>query len=383
MKNTVQSIEKKYCKWNTTLMAVFLLMSSGTAAQSVVSGLEANGVKTAQLEIIVAKPKQKPQKTIVQVNSRFEPGTIFVVPDTGVVWLNSNGNSQRLGPGSKHMASAGAKGESHQTFWGEVTHYVKNKLNFYTASGPSGDKQQGAVQGTIFTVTAVGRDVNFKTQEGRVAVQQKVPLNIAENSQSKRSKEHRLETTKTSYVDAGNQQTYSHNAPAEITYSSYAEAITVFQKQVDELYEDGEDGQYIVEFYTLLGELYLDSGDAEGAIDSFETAIDLYIEELDPNNPLLGDNYLGLAEAYFMANEQEKGMEVWNKAVIFIVEDMENNKIDLNYFIAAEDYDTAWGVGWNFVDNLDNLGWAYDLINDTEQSSEFYRMAREIEVELE
>lgn len=368
---------------NGLLMSVLLLVSSATFAQSTISGLEENGAKTTQLEITVAKPKQQPQKTVLQVNDRFESGTIFAVPDNAVVWLNSNGNSQRLGPGSKHMASAGAKGESHQTFWGEVMHYVENKLNFYTASGPSGDKQQGAVQGTVFTVTAVGKNVNFKTQEGRVAVQQKVPLNISENSQSKRSKEHKLETTKTAYLDAGNEQTYNYNDNQQITYATYAEAIAVFKQEVDQLYTNGEDAEYIVEFYTLLGELYLDSGDSEGAIESFEIAIELYIEELDPEDTMLGVNYLGLAEANFLADNQDAGMKIWEKAISLIVQDMENNQIDFDYFVSAEDYSTAWAIGWNFVDNLDNLGWAYDLVSDNPQSEEFYNSAREIEAELE
>jgi len=369
-------------KGHSLLISIFLVGSLGTFAQSAISELEQNGSKTTQLEITVAQPKQQPRKATVQINDRFASGTIFAIPDNAVVWLTSNGNRQRLGPGSKHMVSAGAKGESHQTFWGEVVHYVKNKLNFYTASGPSGDKQQGAVQGTVFTVTAVGKDVNFKTLEGRVAVQQKVALNISENSQSKRSKSHQLETTKTTYLDAGNEQTYNYNSDEQINYGSYAEAIQVLQNQVDELYDSGEDAAYIVEFYTLLGELYLDSGDSDGALDSYKTAIELYEDELDPEDPLLGDNYLGLAEAYFMNDNQEAGMTIFEKAVLFITQDLENNKIDFDYFISIGDEDAAWGIGWNFVDNLDNLGWAYDLISDTEQSKEFYTMAREIEAEL-
>ncbi len=370
--------------WRKSLIiSIFLLISSATFAQSAISKLEENGATITHLEITVAKPQQQPQKKMVQVNDRFESGTIFAVPENAVVWLSSNGNSQRLGPGSKHMVSAGPNGESHQTFWGEVVHYVKNKLNFYTASGPSGDKQQGAVRGTIFSVTAMGKNVNFKTQEGRVAVQQKVPLKISENSQSKRSKEHALETMKTTYVDAGNEQTYDYNSNEQISYASYEEAIEAFRNEVDQLYDDGEDAQYIVEFYTLLGELYLDSGASLEAIDSFETAIDLYVEELDPEDPLLGDNNLGLAEAYFMAGDQEAGMAAWEKAVALIVQDMENNQVDFEYFVSVEDYNTAWAIGWIFVDSLDNLGWAYDLVSDTGQSEEFYNMAREIETDLQ
>ncbi len=368
---------------NGLLMSLFLLVSTATLSQSAISGLEENGTKKTQLEITVAQPKQQPTKIVVQINDRFESGTIFAIPANAVVWLTSNGNSQRLGPGSKHMASAGAKGESHQTFWGDVMHYVENKLNFYTASGPSGDKQQGAVQGTVFKVTAVGRDVNFKTEEGRVAVQQKVPLNITENSQSKRSKEHQLETTKTTYLDAGNEQTYNYNSNVPITYGSYAEAISVFKQEVDQLYSNGEDAEYIVEFYTLLGELYLDSGDSEGAIESFEIAIELYMEELNPEDTMLGVNYLGLAEAHFMVDEQDVGMHNWEKAVSSILQNMEHNEIDFNYFVSIGDEDAAWGIGWNFVDSLEDLGWAYDLVSDTQQSEQFYSLAREIEVELE
>jgi len=58
-----------------------------------------------------------------------------------VVWLGSNNNSQRLGPGSRHQATAEPKGEFHQTFVGQVTHYVTERLNFYKVSGPTSNHQ--------------------------------------------------------------------------------------------------------------------------------------------------------------------------------------------------------------------------------------------------
>ena len=334
-----------------------------------------------QANITVGLPNQQPKNMQVALNQRFQSGTLFAVPANTVVWLGSNGNNQRLGPGSRHMASAGAKGEVHKTFFGSVAHYVKNKLNFYRASGPS-NKQQGAVKGTIFTVTAVGKDVKFFTQEGQVAVSRKVALNISEQSQNSRGRNQQLETTKTTYLNAGNEQMYYHNSNEQITYASYEEAIAEFKRELDGLYDDGVDAEFIVEYFTLLGELYLDDGNAEMAIDSFETAIDLYEEELDPEDPLLADNYLGLAEAFYMAGYQEDGNETWNKATSFIVRDMENNELELNYFIQIEDYDTAWSIGMDVVDNLYNLGWAYYLINDTTNGDKFYAMAREIESQL-
>ena len=364
------------------LLACICAIPSLFFAQSTIQKLEFNGTEVGQVELTIALPKQQPQNMRVSKNQTFASGTLFAVPANTVVWLGSNANHQRLGPGSRHMAAAGPKGESHKTFWGSVTHYVKNKLNFYKASGPS-TKQQGAVKGTIFTVSAVGKDVKFSTKEGRVAISQKVGVNIKEQSQNSRNRSPQLETTKTSYLDAGREQLYYHNSNEQITFASYEQAINAFQQELDKLYLDGEDAEFIVEYYTLLGELFLDDERYEDAIETFETAIELYEDELDPYDPLLADNYLGLAEAFFMAGYQDEGIQTWNKATSFIVRDLETNEIDLNYFIQIEDYDTAWGIGLDVVDNLDNLGWAYYLINDTVNGDKFYSMAREIEAELE
>lgn len=349
--------------------------------QSTIHKLELNGTEVGQVELTIALPKQQPRNMRVSKNQKFSSGTLFAVPANTVVWLESNANRQRLGPGSRHMATAGPKGESHKTFWGSVTHYVQNKLNFYKASGPS-NKQQGAVKGTTFTVSAVGKDVKFSTAKGRVAISQKVGLNIKEQSQNSRNRSQPLETTKTSYLDAGSEQLYYHDSNEQITFASYEEAITTFQQELDKLYLDGEDAEFIVEYYTLLGELLLDDERYEDAIEAFETAIELYEEELDPYDPLLADNYLGLAEAFIMAGYQDDGIETWNKAIDFIGQDLETNQIDLNYFIEIEDYDTAWGIGLDVVDNFYNLGWAYYLINDTENGDKFFALARQLEAEL-
>lgn len=358
------------------LMVPVLLFS-----QSTIVKLEYNGSEVGQANLTIALPKQQPQPMSVSKHQKFQSGTLFAVPANTVVWLGSNGNNQRLGPGSRHMASAGTKGESHKTFWGSVKHYVKNKLNFYTASGPS-NKQQGAVQGTVFTVSAVGKDVKFRTDEGRVAISRKVGVNITGQSQNSRNRSQQLETNKTSYLDAGNEQMYYHNSNEQISFASYEQAIAAFQQELDNLYTDGEDAEFIVEYYTLLGELLLDDARYEDAIDAFETAIELYEDELDPEDPLLADNYLGLAEAYFRAGYQQDGTNTWHKATDFIVKDLETNELDLNYFIQIEDFETAWGIGMAAVDNLYNLGWAYYLINDTQNGDKFYAMAREIEAEL-
>ncbi|NNE76400.1 MAG: hypothetical protein HKN31_04940, partial [Pricia sp.] len=91
-------------------------MVNQTYAQTSIGKLEWNGENVNSVEITFAPPKQKPAPATVQINQKFASGTLFIVPAQTVVWLVSNGNQQRLGPGSKHLASVSPKGESHQTF---------------------------------------------------------------------------------------------------------------------------------------------------------------------------------------------------------------------------------------------------------------------------
>jgi len=361
---------------------IFCLATTETYAQTTIGKLEFNGENVDRLNITFATPKQKPVEATVQVNQKFASGTMFIIPGETVVWLESNGNKQRLGPGSKHLASATPKGETHQTFWGTVQHFVSNKLNFYKASGPS-TKHQGAVKGTVFTIEAVGKDVRFSTQEGSVAVEREVNVSISEHSKNKPRKERELTTTKTTLLNAGDpQQTFNHNYEEEVAYPSYDEAIAFFKQELEQADANGVDAEYIVEEYTLLGELYLDAGNPSFAIDPFERAIALYEDELDPNDPLIAENYIGLGEANYGIENYDEGVRNCNTALTIISEDLAYNKEDFEYFVSIEDYETAWSIGMNILDNYENLGWCYDILLNYEESDKYYALANDLESQL-
>jgi len=361
---------------------IFCLATTETYAQTTIGKLEFNGENVDRLNITFAAPKQKPVEATVQVHQKFASGTMFIIPGETVVWLESNGNKQRLGPGSKHLASVTPKGETHQTLWGTVQHFVSNKLNFYKASGPS-TKHQGAVKGTVFTVEAVGKDVRFSTQEGSVAVEREVNVSISEHSKNKPRKERELTTTKTTLLNAGDpQQTFNHNYEEEVAYPSYDEAIAFFEQELEQADANGVDAEYIVEEYTLLGELYLDAGNPSSAIDPFERAIALYEDELDPNDPLIAENYIGLGEANYGLENYDEGVSNCNTALAIISEDLAYNKVDFEYFVSIEDYETAWSIGMNLLDNYENLGWCYDILLNYEESDKYYALADALESQL-
>lgn len=344
-----------------SLFFYFIFFTAGFShAQTAISGLEFNGQSTNQAYITVTPPKQKATQITAQVNQRFESGTLFQVPKNTVVYLTSSaGNSQRLGPGSRHQVTASAQGESHRTFFGQVKHFVKDKLNFYKASGPN-QKYQGAVEGTVFTVQAEGHNVKFLTSEGSVSVQRKVPINVSENASVNRSKERELYTIKTSSVTAGGEAFYDYNSAEAINYTSYEDAIKEFKYQLDQGYYNGADPYYLADEYTLLGGLYLDNGNAYEAIDPFIKSLNLWYA-IDPSDPFISENYLDLSEAYYLAGYRDEGDKYWNTAITIIDNEYKYVLDEYNYFYDLGDYDTAWAFGMDLVDMYESLAWAYEV----------------------
>jgi len=364
----------------TLLISLFPITALG---QIRIAEVEFNGQSVSQVTISVAKPRERPASIPVKPQDAFPSGTIFQIPASTVVWLiSTNNNRQRLGPGSKHQATVSPKGESHQTFVGQVTHYVTNLLNFYKASG-STPKYQAAVGGTIFTVEAVGKDVKFNTTEGRVAVRSKVPLTISEAAKVERKKERELTTTQVTYLSEGDsEQLFNHNSSEQVTYATYAEAIAVYQQQLDQAFDDGVNAGYLVDGYITLGALYLDNGEPEQAIDPLERAVQL-LEEIDPDDPFIAEDYLTLAEAYYYSDDEAGGDESWNTAVDILEEEVPYYEEEYRYFLEEEDDDTAWSIGQDLADMYDTLGWAYELVEDYDQAEEYYQLLDELEAELE
>jgi hypothetical protein len=333
-------------------------------AQFRISKLEFNGSETTQANIIITKPNSKSQKINILVNQEYPSGTMFQVPNNTAVYLSSrSGNVQRLGPGSKHMAKEGPKGERHKTFFGKVKHFVSNKLSFYLASGPN-NKYQGAVGGTVFTVEAVGKDVKYFTSEGSVEIQKRVPIIIKQKSVGNRTKSRKLYTIETSNVNEGDpERLYDYDAsdpPKE--HDTYQEAIDKYQDGLDKDYYNGEDPFYLADGYSLLGLLYLDAGNPADAIDPLDKSLSLWME-IDPDDPLIADHYLNLTEAHYLAGNQETGLDHWNMAINILNRAREDYIYEYNFF-SIEDYDTAWSFGMDLIDIYEDLGYAYELRKD-------------------
>jgi hypothetical protein len=383
---SIKTNKRWYLSVKLTIVFTILIFGfSRVDAQSVVTiaEIQVGGQYAQQANITVTLPKGTPKQTTIQVNSQFASGTIFEIPANTVVTITSNNNRQRLGPGSKHQASPSSKGESHTTFWGTVTHMVSNKLNFYKASG-SNEKVQGAVQSTVFTVESVGKDVKFKTIEGSVQMQQKVKVDIAEQSQVQRKQERDLETVQTSWLNAGApEQTYAYNNNAEVEYATYAEAVDAFTRQLNQAYESGADAEYLADEYTLVGELYMEMGEAYNAIDPFSRSLSLYYNEIDPYDPLIAMNYLNLAEAYLLAGYEQEGSENWKTAMDIIIDDLNYNLELYNYLVDyTEDDEMIWSIGMDIVDNYFYLGWGYDVLGNYDKADYYYNLSDNLEYDL-
>lgn len=349
-------------KFRTLTIVIFSILGSTLLSfgQTSISRIVYNNQDYQSANIIIGLPKKSPVQQTVKLNQSFPSGTLFQIPAGVTVFLTSNGNMQRLGPGSKHMVQAGPKGEKHKTFFGRVKHFVKNKLSFYKASGPN-NKYQGAVQGTEFTIEAVGKDVKFMTTEGSVEIQRRVPVKVNQQSAVNRTNDRELFTVKKSYVNAGDPEMYyDYEAYEEVTYNSYQDAINQYQSELDQGYYSGADPYYLADEYTLLGGLYLDSGDYAGAIEPWNKALNLWIE-IDPYDPLIAEHYLNLAEAHYLAGNQSTGVKYWDSAVTIIDGAYAYYLDEYRYFLSAGDYQTAWAFGNDLLEMYYGLAYAYEL----------------------
>lgn len=332
------------------LLTICLLSSvKPLVAQTKIHALEFNQTVVNSAIVTVIEPKQSPKEITLTIGKSFPSGTLFQVPANTVVWLTSNNNRQRLGPGSRHMVSANAKGESHKTFFGMVKHFVLSRLSFYTASGPN-NRVQGAVEGTEFTVEAVGHDVKFYTSEGKVAIHRKVPIKIGEASPSESKRKRTITTEKVSYLSAGQpEEKFTSEAAYSVNYQTYEEAIYYFKQKLDKRYYNGDEPGYLAEEYTVLGELYMDNDEAEKAIAPFKRAVDL-IEEMEmedsfeANDIDVPGNYLNLCDALYEVDRWDEGEVYWKTAVRILKEELYYNVEDYNYFFCLSKNTVRPGV---------------------------------------
>jgi len=281
------------------------------------------------------------------------------------------------------MSSPGPKGEKHKTFKAKVGHFVNTKLkNGYKGSGPT-TRSQGAASSTEFTVEVVGKEVKYETIKGSIQIQREVKVNISEQSKINRKKDRELITIKTSDLYEGApEQTFRYDIMEEVTYPTYREAINELSDQLQKEYESGADAEYLVEEYTLLGELYLDMGEPVNALDQFTDALDLYKNEIDPNDPLIAEIYLNLAEANLLAGYQQEGNSNWKTAEKIIIKDLNYNVEDFNYFKSTQDTEMIWSIGMDLVDNYNNLGWGYDVVGNYDKADYYYKLADKLENDL-
>ena len=307
-----------YKPFKFIIICMSLLTFSVGISQTAISKLQYNRNDVNSTVVTITTTSQNASQMMVSVGQQFDSGTIFKVPRGTVVHLTtSNGNSQRLGPGSIHQVTVTNNGETHKTFSGRVIHNVRNKMNFYKASGTS-DKYQLAVDGTIFSVEAVGKDIKVKTDEGRVMVQQKVPFIVKQQSQLINGSSRELYTYETAYMDADSPEAYyNYNAGQGISYGSYLDAINVFKNRLENDYYSGVDPYYLADQYSLLGSLYMDIARPDLALGPFIDALDLWLA-IDPYNPLIGENYLDISEAYYNSGNREQGDRYWNTGVDII-----------------------------------------------------------------
>jgi hypothetical protein len=368
----------KYISRLTYILFIFLINPGMVMSQSTIMKIEVNGFEEQSAILSITKPGGSKQTTIYNRNTSFPAGTTFQTPSNTQLWLTGNQNQQHLPPNTIHIATVSSKGDWHQTLLGKVTHYVRNKLNFYKSSGPD-KKVRAHTRSTTFTVEAIGKNVAFNTTEGDLQILQEIPVNITEAPQNiKRKKKRPLSTTISTNQSAGSGVQTFNNNPAPKSYGTYEDALAEFEIQLYQNRQNGAHPEQLADDYSLLGELYLDNGQASKAVFQFENALVYYLKVYDADSSI-ADAYLNLAEAQVISGDIPNGDDNANYAINLILkQDLNEDLEDYKYALEDQDYELAYEICLDLKDHYDNLGWAYDILDDSTavgyyQKAEYYQ----------
>jgi tetratricopeptide (TPR) repeat protein len=115
---------------------------------------------------------------------------------------------------------------------------------------------------------------------------------------------------------------------------------------------------------------------AAKAIAYFTKALNIY-QEIDPEDPLIADTYIDLADAYLEQDDQTTANQYLDKARDIIELDLQFNRDDFNYY-QSEDPKMAWSIAMDLIDNYENLAWTYELQDDEYTAKQYFDKAQQL-----
>ena len=242
------------------------------------------------------------------------PGTLIEVPDGTVVRLvTTNGTEITLQPGSRTRLNAiDANGESITQIFGTAWFKVVRALSFFEVTH---DRFLAAVKGTEFTVETDGREIQFVSIEGQVAVSRDVKIRIEGEAQ-------RDPVTLTEYISPENQRVRYQLSLDEYLrdFNTYKDVENYFRRQVEEDEASGDELR-ILQGWTNLGTALLAIGKARDAIGYFDRSLARHVQ-LHPAgvHPAIAGDYGRLGIAYSDAGDPRRAIGYFERSLALLLQ---------------------------------------------------------------
>lgn len=373
----------------------FFLITNLTSAQFQIVGMQYNGpsgwVTVTQAHLTISEPGKQPYTQNVQYDyaKQYASGTTFTTHENTSISIMYKGQTQVMYPNSTLKVVIESNGIKAQTLKGTVNHVlkdVKQKVGFYKAGN---GYTWAHAEGTQFIVQANGQSKNVKiqTSEGRVTIVDQVPVIINQSATTKIGGKAgaELNTTVRTTNSAGQQAYVTNQGAKKIQYQTYGEAIEAFEQET--LYKEQIGNAYVEELaenYSLIGELYMEIGEFDKAIEPLGKAFN-YLSELDDEDLYIIDIYLYYCEALLNSTDthnRQYGDQLTNKIISILKSELDDYLMDYNYAYEDGDEEWAWDLCYDLVDINEYLGWAYELLDNYPEATEYYNLAATYEERL-
>lgn len=333
---------------------------------------------SANVDVFPPKGSGNPVKTLSK-GMQVESGTKLIIPPKTAVQFESPGGTQNVFADKdnkiEYTVVFTEKGENH-ILSGEGASII-NKVNpgkfvGYDYRNSNGKGTTCASKATEFSFTDLSDGKNekavIKTTEGAVHITDQRPVTV--NGKPLKGKKEGEAGSKSVSVtqSAGSQEFVSSNVP--VNYQSFEEAIAAISA---ELMNENEDDK--ADDLVCLGDLYMDAGQPAKAIAPFREAYEFYNSEYGEDEVETLNAQLSLAHAYVEAGNKQKGAELARNAIKILEEDMEGIKEDMQFVHGDEEVVAL--LCDDYVELAALCGWAYELLDEEEESAKFYKLAEQ------
>lgn len=319
-----------------------------------IQSLRFNERDTSSVEIKYAKPGDYIELHSVRKGEEFPSNTYFEIPDkTEVVITSKHGQQTTLEAGSKSSSVITENSENHCSWWGRLKHRILNPLVSYNTCGKS-SRHTASARGTVFTVEVNDEDVLFIREHGKIALNERVQVNLNEDLIVNSDEKRKLFVTNESFLNSKiTEKNFGSETNLETNLDSINDIESFFKDQLLRnkriLKNNGSNSK--------AGFKFIEQGKFDEGLDLYEKAI--MNGEIDRH--VFIESALILTEAYFIAGELKNRATWLDVALEFIKDEYENNEVQYKHFDSIGASEAASGLKNDYALSTEYYAWAYTV----------------------